>query len=147
MRNDIINMVNDIFDENVDLKIRNAYLEAKEKEREESVTCELSCEPQEKTKLDIKIIEYGKKALAKETLSTWGNEVSVYRDDDSKEIIITSFDKWLKERIIDSSIPNDLSRAELKELIYPYAVERYEKEKAESMKKFEEKELKESEEK
>lgn len=142
VRNEIINKINDLFDENVDLKIRNSFLESKEEQRNKVVDEADS----RKTNIDKKIIEYGKRVLAKEILSTWGNEVRVYRDDDSKEIIVTNFDKWLDERIINSNIPNNMSRAEVKELIYPYAVEQYEKEKAESMKRFEEKELKESEE-
>lgn len=142
VRNEIINKINDLFDENVDLKIRNSFLESKEEQRNKVVDEADS----RKTNIDKKIIEYGKRVLAKEILSTWGNEVRVYRDDDSKEIIVTNFDKWFDERIINSNIPNNMSRAEVKELIYPYAVEQYEKEKAESMKRFEEKELKESEE-
>lgn len=141
MRNELITKINDLFDENTNLKVRNAFLEAKEEDSEKVV----NCERQEKTKLDIKIINYGKKVLAKEVLSSWGNEVRIYRDDDTKQLIITDFEKWFKERVIDSNVPTNLSKEELKELIYPYAKEQYEKEKAESIKKFEERELKETE--
>lgn len=134
MRNELITKINDLFDENLTLKARNAFLEAKE---ENEIKC---CEKQGKTKLDLKIIEYGKAALAKEVLSTWGNEVRVYRDQDSKEIIITSFEKWFKEKIIVSNVPRNLCIDEVNKLIYAYAIEQYEKEKTESVKKFEESE-------
>lgn len=142
MRNEIINKINDLFDENVNLKVRNAYLEAKENERNEAC----SCERQEKTKLDFKIIEYGRKHLAKEVLKSWGTDVSVYRDDETNDIKITIFDRWYENKINKSYVPENMSMEEVKELIYPYALEEYEKEKAEAIRKFEEKELKNKEE-
>ncbi|MDE6284216.1 MAG: hypothetical protein K2M17_00515 [Bacilli bacterium] len=141
MRNEIITKINDLFDENANLKVRNAFLEAKENERNE-VCCS---EKQGKTKLDIKIIEYGKRALAKAVLSTWRNEGTVYKDENG-EFVFTNYDKWFKDKIVTSEVPNNISMEELKNLIYPYAIEQYEKEKAESMKDLEERELKEGKE-
>lgn len=142
MRNEIIIKINDLFDENIDLKVRNAYLEAKEKERNEAC----SCERQEKSKLDFKIIEYGRKHLSEQVLKNWGNDVSVHRDDETNDIKITSFNRWYENKINKSYVPENMSMEEVKELIYPYALEKYEEEKAEAIKKFEEKELKNKEE-
>lgn len=142
MRNEIINKINDLFDENVNLKVRNAYLEAKENERNEAC----SCERQEKSKLNFKIIEYGRKHLTNEVLKSWGNEVSVHRDNETNDLKITSFNRWYENKINKSYVPENMSIEEVKELIYPYALEKYEEEKAEAVKKFEEKELKNKEE-
>lgn len=138
-RNDLIIAINNIFDENVDLKVRNEFLERYKKEKE-SVKCSFE-ETKGVNQLDLKMIEYGKKQLADKVIKNWGNEVIVNRDEETNKIKTTAYQKWLDKKIYDSEIPNDMSKSEVINVIYDIAVEIYEKEKKEAIKKFEEKEL------
>lgn len=139
MRNELITMINNILDENTDLKVRNAFLEAKENERNKDC-CNSKADIKGYSKLDEKIIEYGKKELADKLLNSYSNQVRVSRDESTKELKFTTFDNWYKDKIYEKYIPKNMSYEEAKELIYPYAVEKYEKEKVEAIKSFEESE-------
>lgn len=138
-RNDLIIAINNIFDENIDLKVKNEFLEMYKKEKE-SVKCSVE-EKTEINQLDLKMIEYGKKQLADKVLKSWGNEVIVNRDEETNKIKTTTYQNWLNKKIYDSEIPNDMSKTEVLNVIYDIALEKYEEEKKEAIKKFEEKEL------
>lgn len=142
LRNDLIIAINNIFDENVNLKVRNEYLERYYEENEKPKTC-CAKEKKEVCQLDLKIIEYGKKQLANKVIKDWGNEVTVSRDENTNDLITTPYEKWLDRKIYESEIPADMSKTEVKNIIYDYAIKLYEKEKIKSIKKFEEKELEE----
>lgn len=142
MRNEIIRLINDVIDENTDLKIRNAFLEAEEKRRTE-ICCS---EKNEMTALDYKINEYGRKKLAEDILKAYGNQVYVSRDEDTKELKFTTYDAWVKNKIYSNYIPTNMSQEEVENAIESYARKLYEKEKSESLKRFEEKEKEDSDE-
>lgn len=140
MRNDLIIAINNIFDENVNLRVRNEYLERYYEENEKSKTC---CAKENKkiSELDLKTIDFGKKQLTDKVISTWRNEVNVSRDEKNNSLVITSYDEWLDEKICESEIPENMSKTEVKNIIYDYANQLYEKEKVKAIKYFEEEEL------
>lgn len=143
MRNDIITKINNLFDENTNLKVRNEYLENYKEEREHIGFCETKGI----TILDEKLIDLGKNALVEKTIKSWNIAVYVSKDEKTNEIKITSYDRWLEKKIQDSSIPNNMSKEEVMNAIYDYDIARkiYEEEKVKAIKNFEEKEKDENE--
>ena len=106
MRNEIINRINNLFDENVELKVKVESLELREKQREKSK------KDNSMNSLDVKLLEYGRETLAKEVISSWGNEVSVCRNEESKEIKITPYEKWLDQKVA-YNIPTNMSKEDV----------------------------------
>lgn len=135
MRNEIINRINNLFDENVELKVKVESLELREKQREKSK------KDNSMNSLDVKLLEYGRETLAKEVISSWGNEVSVCRNEESKEIKITPYEKWLDQKVA-YNIPTNMSKEDVINIVSTsdYANERYELEKETSIEKFNERE-------
>ena len=140
MRNEIINRINNLFDENVELKVKVESLELREKQREKSKITQVS-KDNAMNPLDAKLLEYGREALAKEVISKWGNEVSVCRNEESEEIEITPYGKWL-DRKVPYNIPTNMSKEDVINIVSTsdYANERYNQEKKESIEKFNERE-------
>lgn len=64
MRNEIINRINNLFDENVELKVKVESLELREKQRERSKITSVS-KDNAMNPLDEKLLEYGRESLAK----------------------------------------------------------------------------------
>lgn len=141
MRNEIITSINNLFDENFNLKVRNEYLEDWKNQRENIACCSDDIENENK-----KIIEYGKKKLKDQLVSTWYNRISVYKNDKTGEYEITEYEKWLDLKINENEIPENMSKKEVKKYIYDYAITDYNKEKEEALKKFKENEKQEMEE-
>ncbi len=139
MRNDLIVAINNIFDENVNLKVRNEYLEKYYEEHERPKTC-CADKKTEVSSIDLKVIAYGKEKLCDEVLRGWNN-VEVQRDEETNELKTTSYEKWLDSKIYKDYIPADMTRNEVMNIIYDVAIEIYEKEKVQAIKRFEEKEL------
>lgn len=144
MRNEIITKINDLFDENIDLKVRNEWLETIKK-GQESLAIDASESDFYISELDKKLIDFGKKSLKTNVLRSWGTDVAVKRDETTKELIVQSYEKWIGEMIREDSIPENMSKEEVKNSIYKYSLEDYNKEKAKAIKCFEERELKERE--
>ena len=61
MRNEIITKINDLFDENIDLKVRNEWLETIKK-GQESLAIDASESDFYISELDKKLIDFGKKS-------------------------------------------------------------------------------------
>ena len=139
MRNDLIIAINNIFDENVNLKVRNEYLEKYHEEHEKPKTC-CADKRTEVSPIDLKVIAYGKEKLCDEVLKGWNN-VEVHRDEETKELKTTSYEKWLDSKIYKDYIPDNMTRNEVMNIIYDNAIEIYEKEKIQAIQRFEEKEL------
>ena len=73
-------------------------------------------------------------------LKGWNN-VEVHRDEETKELKTTSYEKWLDSKIYKDYIPDNMTRNEVMNIIYDNAIEIYEKEKIQAIQRFEEKEL------
>lgn len=140
MRNEIINRINNLFDENVELKVKVESLELREKQRERSKITSVS-KDNAMNPLDEKLHEYGRESLAKNVISSWGNEVSVCRDEESKKIKITPYEKWLDQKL-SYDIPANMSKEDVISIVSAsdYANKRYSLEKTESIEKFNERE-------
>ena len=140
MRNEIINRINNLFDENVELKVKVESLELREKQRERSKITSVS-KDNAMNPLDKKLLEYGREILAKNVISSWGNEVSVCRDEESKKIKITPYEKWLDQKL-SYDIPANMSKEDVISIVSAsdYANKRYSLEKTESIEKFNERE-------
>lgn len=140
MRNEIINRINNLFDENVELKVKVESLELREKQRERSKITSVS-KDNAMNPLDEKLLEYGREGLAKNVISSWGNEVSVCRDEESKKIKITPYEKWLDQKL-SYDIPANMSKEDVISIVSAsdYANKRYSLEKTESIEKFNERE-------
>lgn len=140
-RNDIIAAINDMFDENAELKTKNKYLE--EICNEHSKT--KSKKEEKINPLDLKIIEYGKEKLMEELFNNWSNDVDVRREQDSNELIITPYEEWLDKKTRCQRLPHNMSAEDVKLALYGCSFETYALEKEEAINRFKEKELKEKE--
>lgn len=135
-RNDIIAAINDMFDENAELKTKNKYLEK-------------ICDEHQKTKsekegkinpLDLKILEYGKGKLMEELFNKWSNDVNVRRAEGSNELIITPYEEWLYKKIRYQRMPHNMSIEDVKLALYDCGIETYALEKEKAINNFKEKE-------
>lgn len=139
MRNDLIIAINNIFDENVNLKVRNEYLEKYHKEHEKSKTC-YADKRTEVSPIDLKVIAYGKEKLCDKVLKSWG-DIEIHRDKETKKLKFTSYEEWLDSKIYKDYIPDNMTKNEVMNIIYDNAIEIYEKQKIQAIKNFEEEEL------
>ena len=110
MRNELITKINEIIDENKELKARNDYLEAYKRRSEKA--CNVATESI--TEIDRKLIEIGKKKLLEEVLWYY-SEVRAFRNEETKEIEITPYETWIDNKINRGCIPNNMSQEELAE--------------------------------
>lgn len=143
MRNQIINSINNLFDENIDLKIRNEYLENTLRKEESCSCCETPKEKQSLSDLELKVFEYGKQKLYEEISPS--AYISVRRLD-NKKLYITPFDEWVMEAISSYRLPNNFSKEDIANIFNDKLKERYQERKAEAIKNFEKEESKEGEE-
>lgn len=66
-----------------------------------------------------KVYEIGLKTLFKDSYSSYNSNMRVERDEDDNDIIkCTTFDKWL-DRVFRASLPNNLNKSEVLELLTP----------------------------
>ena len=137
MRNELITKINEIIDENKELKARNDYLEAYKRRNEKA--CNVATESI--TETERKLIEIGKKKVLEEVLWYY-SEVRAIRNEETKEIEITPYEAWLDKKINRGCIPINMSQEEVIDVLSKELQEKYQEEKAEAIKK-----LKESEEK
>ena len=132
-RNDLIVAINNLFDENINLKVRNEYLESKNKDREKC--SDIVREPLDET--TKKVIEYGKQQLFEQVIrGGWSSSIDVYEDEDTKELIITPMKKWVDNKIYQNYIPENMSKEDILNILYDEIEEMYEKEKSEAIKKY-----------
>lgn len=135
-RNDIITAINDMFDENAELKTKNKYLEKICDEHQKTKS-----EKEEKINpLDLKILEYGKGKLMEELFNKWSNDVNVRREEGSNELIITPYEEWLYKKIRYQRLPNNMSIEDVKLALYGCGIETYASEKEKAINNFKEKE-------
>lgn len=78
--------------------------------------------------IDKKMIELGKKEALKNSIYSW-NEVSVNYDEEANQFIVTSFDNWLKKKIIKNQIPSFMSFDEFLSYLHNDLEKMYAKEK------------------
>jgi len=140
MRNEIINVINNIFDENIDLRIRNEYLESKF--NNENVCCDKIDTKVKLTELEKKVLEYGKKAILDRAITSASISVNKLENGD---YYCTKFEDWAKDCISGYYMPDNFSKDELVNLFYDELKEKYNKKKADMIKEYEKSSKKEEE--
>jgi len=138
MRNEIINKINNLFDENIDLKIQNEYLKSTLEKKE--VCREAKEEPNTQlSDLDTKVLEYGRKKLYSAIAPS--SYVDVTRKDNG-EIKTTTFTDWVMDAISSYNLPNNFSKEDIANIYDKELKEEYQKRKANAIKDFEKEEAK-----
>ena len=133
-RNDLIITINNLFDENTNLKVRNEYLESQLEDKSKTKMVDKKDAPLDND--TIKIIGYGIKKLYDEVIRCSCN-ISVERNKETQELIITSFDKWFDDRIYTYNIPDNMSKEDIKNILFGVLKEEYEEEKSKAIIEFE----------
>lgn len=132
MRNKIITEINNIFDENIDLKIRNNYLE--ELHEEKNTTCEVVVDREELSELNKKIIKYGKDTLLDKVISSANISINKLENGTLK---CTEFKDWAKESISNYHLPDNFSKEDIINILYDELLNKYNEKKARRIKEFE----------
>lgn len=132
MRNTLITQINEIIDENIDLKFRNEYLESKIDK--ENTCCEVEKDDIKLTVLDKKLLKFGKDAL-RDKVVTNGN-INVNKLDDGT-YYCTEFEEWAKDSISTYYMPDIFSKDDIINIFCDEFQEKYNKKKAEKIKEYE----------
>lgn len=82
--------------------------------------------------IDYEMIDIGKQYILNNALYSW-KVVDVKYDEESDTYIVTGYEKWLKEKIIISSIPDSISLDEFRVYFRKELQEMYEKEKTKAL--------------
>ena len=82
--------------------------------------------------IDYEMIDIGKQYILNNALYSW-KEVDVKYDEESDTYIVTRYEKWLKEKINISSIPDSISLDEFRVYFRKELQEMYEKEKTKAL--------------
>lgn len=140
MRNDLITKINNLFDEVIDLRARNDFLESQR--RKEMKCVDTASETTEiKTEQDRKLVDYAKKSLIDKVLRGYTN-MKIKKVNDKYEF--TSFDEWANYRIYSDYIPSQFSKEDIKNILFEKLTEMYESEKAKAINEYEKQEQKEN---
>ena len=136
-RNDLIIAINNLYDENVDLKVRNEFLESQLKDKSKTKIIDKD-RSKETNEILNKIIEYGKKILFDEVIKNgYGSKIKVWEDEETKELKTTSLNQWLENKIYTYNIPNNMSKEDVEIILHIEILELYDEERANAIKEFE----------
>lgn len=135
-RNDLIIAINNLYDENIDLRARNEYLESQLKDKERTKM------PSEDKSVKIdtllnKLIDYGKDKLFDEVIkSGYSSNIKVEESNLEGLYNTTTLDKWLEGKIYTYNIPDNMSKEDIKNILYNEIQALYENEKEEAISKY-----------
>ena len=136
-RNDLIIAINNLYDENVDLKVRNEFLESQLKDKSKTKIIDKD-RSKETNEILNKIIEYGKKILFDEVIKNgYGSKIKVWEDEETKELKTTSLNQWIENKIYTYNIPNNMSKEDVEIILHIEILELYDEERANAIKEFE----------
>lgn len=82
--------------------------------------------------IDYEMIDIGKQYILNHALYSW-KEVNVKYNEESDTYIVTRYEKWLKEKINTSSIPDSISLDEFRTYFRKELQEMYEEEKTKAL--------------
>ena len=129
-RNDLIITINNLFDENTNLKVRNEYLESQLKDKSKTKMC-----VEDKSLLN-KLIDYGKDKLFDEVIKS-GYETNInVKENEKGTFETTSLDKWLENKIYTYNIPNNMSKEDIKNILCNEIQAFYENEKQKAISEY-----------
>ena len=134
MRNELITKINEIIDENTELKTRVEYLGGREKNRCEIVNEEIKGI----SELEKKVLEYGKEVLLDKVIINCNINVTKLENGNYQ---YTSFEEWSRESIYSYYLPDNFSKEEIINILNDELQEKYNKKKAEEIAEFEKSEV------
>lgn len=129
-RNELINKINDLFDEVVNLKIRNEYLEFLQKD---NTVKEIREKPQ-LLELDKKMSEYGKSVLYEKVIT---HRYVRVEEGNNGDLACEKFESWVENAISKYYIPDSFSKDDIINIFSNELHEIYSKKKAEAIQEFE----------
>ena len=128
-RNDLIITINNLFDENTNLKVRNEYLESKLKDKSKTKMCV-------EDKSNQKIIDYGKGKLFDDVIrSGYSSTISV-EENEKGTFETTPLDKWLENKIYTYNIPDNMSKEDIRNILCFEIQELYEHERQKAISEY-----------
>ena len=134
-RNDLIITINNLFDENVNLKVRNEYLESQLEDKQKTKRSVKDNSVKIDTLLN-KLIDYGKDKLFDEVIkSGYGSSINVEEKDDGT-FKTTSLDRWLENKIYTFNIPDNMSKEDIKNILCNEIQALYENEKEKAISEY-----------
>ena len=136
-RNELINKINDLFDENVNLRIRNEYLELLQKDNTVE-EIKVDSKPQ-LSRLDKKMVEYGKSMLYEKVITH--RYVRVEKSNNG-DLACEKFESWVEDAISKYYIPDSFSKDDIINIFSNELHEIYSKKKAEAIQNFEKEQAK-----
>lgn len=135
-RNDLIITINNLYDENVNLKVKNEYLESQLKDKERT---KMSVEDKS-VKIDAllnKLIDYGKNKLFEEVIkSGYSSNIKVEESDLKGLYNTTPLDKWLEKKMYTYNIPDNMSKEDIKNILCNEIQALYENEKEKAISEY-----------
>lgn len=136
-RNELIIAINNLYDRNIDLEVRNEFLENQLKDKSKTKTIDKD-RSKETNEILNKIIEYGQNKLFDEVIrSGYNANIKVWKDEETKELKTTSLDQWLENKIYKYNIPDYMSIEDVKNILHIKILELYDEERANVIKEFE----------
>ena len=137
MRNELITKINDLFDENTNLKTRNEFLEVIIKTSNEKNIKEVTSEKENSklSDLDKKLVEYAKSELYEKTVRR--PSVSVDGLSTKENVKFQKFENWVNGAIYSYSLPDCFSKDDIKNIFYDELMEMYSEEKAKAINDYE----------
>lgn len=134
-RNDLIIAINNLFDENVNLKVRNEYLESQLKDKRNTKMCVEDKNIQTNNTLQ-KIIGYGKDKLFNEVIrSGYSSTISV-KENEKGTFETTPLDRWLDNKMYTYNIPDNMSKEDIKNILCNEIQALYENEKQKAISEY-----------
>lgn len=134
MRNELITKINDLFDENINLKVKNEYLESLNKNPTMAIATNNKSNKLQLSELDKKLLEYGKSSLCEKVITHHYVKIS---KDSNGNCVCESFENWAEDAISKYYIPSKFSIDDILNIFCKELKEIYSKKKAEAIQEYE----------
>ena len=134
-RNDLIITINNLFDENTNLKVRNEYLESQLEDKSKTKMCV----EDKSIKIDSllnKLIDYGKDKLFNEVIKSGYSSTISVKENEKGSFETTLLDKWLENKMYTYNIPDNMSKEDIKNILCNEIQALYENEKQKAISEY-----------
>ena len=134
-RNDLIITINNLFDENTNLKVRNEYLESQLGDKSKTKMCV----EDKSIKIDSllnKLIDYGKDKLFNEVIKSGYSSTISVKENEKGSFETTLLDKWLENKMYTYNIPDNMSKEDIKNILCNEIQALYENEKQKAISEY-----------
>lgn len=134
-RNDLIITINNLYDENTNLKVRNEYLESQLEDKRKTKMCV----EDKSVKIDVllnKLVDYGKDKLFDEVIKSGYSSTINVKENEKGAFETTPLDKWLENKIYTYNIPDNMSKEDIKNILCNEIQALYENEKQKAISEY-----------